>query len=79
MQTYPAIRLAGSIPFAVIQAEGDKYVPADEARKLFGPNSSTRRLYEVDARSHGFGGGRPELLRDLDDALSWIEESARHG
>lgn len=77
IQTYPAIALAGSIPFAVIQSEGDSYVPAEEARQLFGPDSPTRRLYEVDARNHGFSGGRDELIRDLDDALEWIEQAAR--
>ncbi len=73
IQTYPAIALAGTIPFAVIQSKGDKYVPGDEARKLFGPDTPTRRLYEVDAKNHGFGGGKDELIRDLDDALDWVE------
>jgi dienelactone hydrolase len=76
MQTYPAIPLVGSIPFAVIQSRGDKYVPGDEARQLFGPDTGTRRLYVVDAKNHGFRGGRPEMLRDLDDALAWIEKRA---
>jgi hypothetical protein len=78
IQTYPAIALAGSIPFAVIQSKGDGYVPADEARRLFGADTSTRRLYEVDARNHGFGGGREQLLHDLDEAMSWVEATA-HG
>jgi len=73
IQLYPAIALAGEAPLAVIQAKGDKYVPADEARTLFGPDTATRRLYEVEARNHGFAGGRDELLRDLEDALQWIE------
>ena len=73
IQTYPAIEQAGPLPFAVIQSKGDKYVPAEESRRLFGPDGDTRRLYEVDARNHGFGGGREELMRDLDDALKWIE------
>jgi hypothetical protein len=73
IQTYPAIKLAGPIPFAVIQSKGDRYVPAEESRRLFGPDTPTRRLYEVDARNHGFGGGKEELMRDLDDALKWIE------
>jgi hypothetical protein len=75
IQTYPAIARAGAIPFAVIQAKGDSYVPAEEARRLFGPDSPTRRLYEVDARNHGFSGGRDELMRDIDDALKWIESA----
>lgn len=77
IQTYPAIQRAGALPFAVIQSKGDKYVPAEEARRLFGPDSPTRRLYEVEAHNHGFSGGREELMRDLDDALSWIEAAQK--
>jgi type IV secretory pathway VirJ component len=77
IQTYPAIARAGSIPFAVIQAKGDKYVPAEEARRLFGADTATRHLYEVDASNHGFRGGHDELMRDLDDALAWIEGAAQ--
>lgn len=73
IQTYPAIARAGSLPFAVIQSKRDSYVPAAESRRLFGPDTPTRRLYEVNARNHGFSGGRDELIRDLDDALQWIE------
>ena len=72
MLTYPAIERLGPLPIAVTQAEGDKYVPAPEARELFGPDTPTRRLYAVKASNHGFRGGRDELLRDVDDALSWI-------
>jgi hypothetical protein len=73
IQTYPAIERAGPLPFAVIQSKVDRYVSADESRRLFGPDTGTRRLYEVDARNHGFAGGRDELLQDLDDAMAWIE------
>jgi fermentation-respiration switch protein FrsA (DUF1100 family) len=72
--TYPATRRFGAIPIAVIQSKGDSYVPAAEARRLFGPDTPTRRLYEVEATNHGFGGGRDELMRDLDDALRWITD-----
>jgi fermentation-respiration switch protein FrsA (DUF1100 family) len=75
MQTYPAIALAGATPFAVIQADGDKYVGSEEARRLFGPDTPTRRLYEVKSTSHGFGGAKDELLHDLDDALAWIQHA----
>jgi type IV secretory pathway VirJ component len=77
LQTYPAIALAGTIPIAVIQSTGDSYVPAEEARQLFGPDSSTRRFYRIEARDHGFNGGKPELMRALDDALQWIEAAAQ--
>jgi type IV secretory pathway VirJ component len=72
IQLYPAIDRIGSLPIAVIQSTGDKYVPAAEARRLFGPDTPTRRLYSVKASNHRFSGGRDELMRDLDAALAWI-------
>jgi hypothetical protein len=79
IQTYPAIDLFGSIPIAVIQSNGDSYVPGEEARRLFGPDTPTRRLYQVKASNHGFSGGKDELLRDLDEALTWIEGLGQTG
>jgi fermentation-respiration switch protein FrsA (DUF1100 family) len=62
----------------VIQADGDKYVPAAEARTLFGLDGPARRLYTVEDSAHSFGGKQDVLLRDLDDALAWVK-SARTG
>ena len=75
LQTYPAIEHIGMIPFAVIQSTNDSYIPSAESRKLLGPDTATRRLYEVKSDGHNFGGGEDQMLRDLDDALSWIENS----
>jgi hypothetical protein len=33
-------------------------------------------VYEVEAKDHGFSNARDRLLRDLDDALRWVEEVA---
>jgi hypothetical protein len=74
IQTYAAIPAAGSLPFALIQGTHDSYVAAAEARRLFGPNREHRRFYEVQA-GHSFGGARDILMRDLDDALAWIQKS----
>lgn len=72
VQMYPAIQRIGTIPFAVIQSTKDSYVPSAESRQLLGPDTSTRRLYEVTSSGHNFGGGEDVLFRDLDDALQWI-------
>ena len=72
IQTYPAIQRIGSIPLAIIQSTHDSYVPSAESRRLLGPDTPTRRLYEVESRNHSFGGGRDALMRDLDDAMKWI-------
>jgi predicted esterase len=69
---YPALKHIGDKPLAVIQSTGDGYVPAAESRRLMGPDTPTLRLYIVEAKNHGFGGGHDALLRDLDDALQWI-------
>ena len=73
IQLYPALKLIGSMPLAVIQSTNDRYVPSAESRELLGPDTPTRRLYEVPARNHRFKGGRDTLLHDLDSALDWIE------
>ena len=71
-QTYPAIERVGAIPLAVIQSTNDSYIKSAESRKLMGPDTPTRRLYEVPSDGHNFGGGEAKLLRDLDEALDWI-------
>jgi type IV secretory pathway VirJ component len=70
--TYPIVARLDWLPVAVIQSTGDSYVTAAEWRRQLGPDTATRRLYEVEARNHGFSGGRDALLRALDDALHWV-------
>jgi hypothetical protein len=77
--TYPAIDRLGQVPIAVIQSAGDKYVPDEESRRLFGPDTATRRLYEVNAKNHGFSGGQEELLKDLEVSLEWIRTTLPAG
>jgi hypothetical protein len=76
--TYPLLERLGSLPIAVIQADGDSYVPASEARTLFGPDGPARRLYTVENAGHSFGGAQDVLLHDLDDALAWIRTATPH-
>ncbi|MEO8306895.1 MAG: hypothetical protein ABI616_02510 [Pseudomonadota bacterium] len=73
IQLYPALKLLGATRLAVIQSTHDPYVPAAESRQLLGPDTATLRLYAVEAKNHGFSDARDGLMRDLDDALGWIE------
>jgi hypothetical protein len=75
LQAYSAIPSAGSLPFAVIQGTKDSYIGAEEARRRFGPDTPRRRFYTIEG-SHTFGGAREVLMRDLDDALAWIQGTA---
>jgi dienelactone hydrolase len=72
LQTYPAIERLGSLPLAIIQSTNDDYVPSAESRRLLGPDTPTRRLFEVTSTNHEFDGGHDVLMRDLDDAIRWI-------
>jgi predicted esterase len=77
LQIYPSLAAVRGTRLAVIQSTHDHYVPAAESRELLGPDTPERRLYAVEARNHLFGGGRDVLMRDLDDALGWIETKAQ--
>jgi type IV secretory pathway VirJ component len=77
LQIYPSLAAVRDTRLAVIQSTNDHYIRAAESRKLLGPDTAERRLYEVEARSHSFGGGRDALMSDLDDALRWIETKAQ--
>lgn len=79
LQLYPALQLAGSRRLAVIQSDHDDYVPSAESRQLLGEDTPTLRLYEVASQDHGFSDARAALMRDLDDALRWIEEAPLAG
>ena len=74
LQTYEAIPSAGELPFAVIQGTKDSYIGAAEAKRRFGPDTPRRRFYTIEG-SHTFGGARDTLMRDIDDALGWIQAS----
>jgi hypothetical protein len=62
----------GDLPVAVIQSAGDSYVPAAEARQLFGPDSGVRELIPVAGRDHNFGGALNELYDQMERSIEWI-------
>jgi len=70
--TYATITRLGPLSCAVIQASHDNYLPAAEARRLFGPDTDRRRLYAIDAKNHRFSGGKAAFDAALLDALHWI-------
>jgi len=70
-----ANQIVGGWRIAVIQSTRDKYVAAAESRRMLGPDTESRRLYEIEAKNHGFGGAHDQLLRTLDDALQWLESA----
>ena len=71
-ETYGLIPAIDRTPCAVIQSTRDDYLPAEQARRLFGPDTEVRRLYAVDASNHRFSGGHDRFMVALGDALKWV-------
>ena len=63
LRPYDRLRQAQPLRCAVIQATGDGYLRASDARELFGPDTAERRFYAVKARNHRFSGGRADVRR----------------
>jgi hypothetical protein len=59
-------------PVCVIQSANDEYVPAAEARTLFGPDTSTRRLYAIASKNHSFSDARHDLYEAMRTSLAWL-------
>jgi poly(3-hydroxybutyrate) depolymerase len=75
---YPLLSRMTSKRSVVIQASGDHYLPATQARALFGPDSPTRRFLAIAARNHRFSGGEPAFSAALVEAVAWVS-SGREG
>lgn len=72
LQTYSYLPRLGHLPVAVIQSTHDDYVPAAEARTLFGDDTPDRELVAIDARDHNFGGALDRLYDEMQHSIAWI-------
>ncbi|HZW76621.1 MAG TPA: AcvB/VirJ family lysyl-phosphatidylglycerol hydrolase, partial [Caldimonas sp.] len=70
--TYPSLPLIGETPVAVIQSTHDDYIPAAEARTLFGPDTASRLFRSVESSDHNFGDAIPTLYREMTSSFEWI-------
>jgi len=65
------------LPVAVIQSTRDNYLPADQARTLFGSDTDRRQFHAIDARNHSFAGARPLLYETLRSSIDWVVRVAK--
>lgn len=72
LQTYARLDDIGRVPVAVIQSTNDQYIPAGEARQLFGPDTTSRELVPVMSRDHNFGGAVDRLYQEMERSIAWI-------
>ena len=74
LETYPYLPRLGLLPVAVIQSSNDEYVPAAEARQLFGPETPTRHFVPIEAEDHNFTGALDAMYSEMERAFHWIVE-----
>lgn len=74
LELYPYLSRLGLVPLSVIQSTRDTYLPAADARTLFGPDEPRRVLHAIEARNHSFGGARDRLYESLHESLDWVGE-----
>jgi len=72
---YPLLLRVAPRRSAIVQASGDRYLPAAQAHTLFGADSTLKRFFEVTAGNHRFGGGKAALRQALLDAVAWAGEA----
>ena len=70
IELYAYLPRLRTLPVTVIQSTHDSYLPASDARTLFGPDSPGHTLVPIPSRNHSFGGARDELYRTLREALA---------
>jgi len=61
-----------TLPLVIIQSTHDDYLPAEEARRLLGPDSPMRQLRPIGAKNHSFSNARETLYEELRSSLEWI-------
>jgi hypothetical protein len=72
LDLYPLIERIAPRRVLVIQASHDGYLSAASARRLFGDDSVTARLVDIDARNHRFDGAESELAAALVEGVNWV-------
>jgi pimeloyl-ACP methyl ester carboxylesterase len=72
VELYEYLPLLRELPITVIQSTNDNYLPAAQARVLFGPDTAVRHFVAIQARNHSFAGARDRLYDAMRTALDRI-------
>jgi hypothetical protein len=72
VQTYEYLPRLLTLPVSVIQSTRDNYLPADQARELFGSDTKFRQLHPIEAKNHSFSDAREALYEQMQQSLAWI-------
>jgi hypothetical protein len=72
IQTYEYLPRIDSVPVVVIQSTHDGYLPAADARALFGPDTDLKKLIPITAKNHRFTAGCLDLYTQIQNSLARI-------
>lgn len=72
LDNYDYLPRLRNLPLSIIQSTNDDYLPAEEARRLLGPDSSLRQLHPISSRNHSFVDAREALYRQIEASLAWV-------
>jgi hypothetical protein len=79
LDNYEYLPRLRNLPLSIIQSTHDDYLPAEEARRLLGPDSALRQLKPIRARNHSFTDAREPLYVELQASLAWVAHFLPHG
>jgi hypothetical protein len=71
---YGTLPSLGPLPVAVVQSTHDSYLPAPQARTLFGADNHHRQLRAVPSKNHNFSDARDAMYEALRASLKWIDD-----
>lgn len=72
LDNYEYLPRLGALPLSIIQSTNDDYLPAEEARRLLGPDSPRRQLHPIVSRNHSFTDARENLYAQMQASLQWV-------
>lgn len=77
LDNYEYLPRLRNLPLSIIQSTHDDYLPADEARRLLGPDSSVRQLHPIRSKNHSFSDARALLYEELRASIAWVAHFGR--
>ncbi len=77
LDNYEYLPRLRNLPLSIIQSTHDDYLPADEARRLLGPDSNARQLHAIPSKNHSFSDARAALYEELRASIAWVARFGR--
>jgi len=72
LDNYQYLPRLGALPLSIIQSTHDDYLPAEEARRLLGPDLPRRQLHPIASKNHSFTDARGALYTEMQASLAWV-------